>query len=89
MQYAEGKVGRVFVLRLEDGDKLPDAVEAFAAEKNIDCAACWLLGGLGGGDARLRPPPLAHDPAPQRGRSRPRGSPTPGCGASSSHRPGP
>lgn len=49
MQYDEGRVGRVFVLRLEDGDRLPDTVEKFASEKDIRCAACWMLGGLGPG----------------------------------------
>ncbi len=49
MQYEEGRVGRVFVLRLEDGETLPKVVEDFAAEKNIRGAACWLIGGLGPG----------------------------------------
>ena len=49
MQYDEGTVGRVFVLRLEDGDRLPGIVEEFAADKDIRAAACWLLGGLGPG----------------------------------------
>jgi predicted DNA-binding protein with PD1-like motif len=33
MQYQEGSIGRVFALRLEDGDRLPDSLEAFAREK--------------------------------------------------------
>lgn len=49
MQYDEGSVGRVFVLRLEDGEQLPGVVEEFAAAKNIKAAACWMLGGLGPG----------------------------------------
>lgn len=30
---SEGRLGRVFVLRLEDGDRVPDCIEAFAAER--------------------------------------------------------
>ena len=30
MKVSEGKVGRVFVVRLEDGDRLPDAIEDLA-----------------------------------------------------------
>ena len=63
MIYDEGRVGRMFVLRLEDGDRLPDAIERFAKEKGVRAAACWMLGGLGPGklvvgpeDATTRPP---------------------------------
>ena len=45
MQFAEGKLGRVFVLRLHDGDRLPDVLESFAAEKNVSTALCFFLGG--------------------------------------------
>ncbi len=49
MKAAEGKVGRVFVLRLEDGDRIPDCIEAFAAARGIRGAFCALVGGIGGG----------------------------------------
>jgi len=45
MQYAEAKLGRVFVLRLHDGDRLPDVLESFAAEKKVSTALCFFLGG--------------------------------------------
>jgi len=45
MQYTEAKMGRVFVLRLHDNDHLPDALEAFAAEKKVTNALCFLVGG--------------------------------------------
>ena len=35
MKASEGKIGRVFVVRLEDGDVVPDCIERFAAEKSI------------------------------------------------------
>ena len=46
MQYTEGKIGRIFVLRLHDGDHLPDALESFAAEKKVPSALCFFLGGV-------------------------------------------
>lgn len=49
MRVAEGTLGRVFVLRLEDGDRIPDCIERFAAEKNIEGGLCALLGGIGSG----------------------------------------
>jgi predicted DNA-binding protein with PD1-like motif len=45
MQFTEAKFGRVFVLRLHDGDRLPDVLESFAAEKNVSTALCFFLGG--------------------------------------------
>ena len=45
MQFTEAKLGRVFVLRLHDGDHLPDILESFAAENQISKALCFFLGG--------------------------------------------
>jgi predicted DNA-binding protein with PD1-like motif len=45
MRFTEAKLGRVFVLRLHDGDRLPDVLESFAAEKNVSTALCFFLGG--------------------------------------------
>ena len=45
MQFTEAKLGRVFVLRLHDGDHLPDVLESFAAEHNVKSALCFFLGG--------------------------------------------
>lgn len=49
MKAAEGRLGRVFVLRLENGDRLPDCVERFAAENGVTQAFCSLVGGVGQG----------------------------------------
>jgi predicted DNA-binding protein with PD1-like motif len=46
MQFTEAKFGRVFVLRLHDGDHLPDVLESFAEEKNVSSALCFLVGGI-------------------------------------------
>ncbi|MGE4539506.1 MAG: PPC domain-containing DNA-binding protein [Desulfovibrio sp.] len=46
MIVSEGHIGRVFVLRLGDGDRIPDAIEAFAAEREVTSAVVLALGGL-------------------------------------------
>ncbi len=50
MKASEGKIGRVFVLRLEDGDVVPDCIERFAAENSIKTGHVILIGGIGGGE---------------------------------------
>lgn len=45
MQFTEAKLGRAFMLRLHDGDRIPDVIESFAAEKNVSTALCFFLGG--------------------------------------------
>jgi len=45
MQFTEAKIGRVFVLRLHDGDHLPDALEIFAAQNKLKIALCFFIGG--------------------------------------------
>ena len=55
MQYTQAKMGRVFVLRLEHGDRLPQAIEQFAAEQDIKHAFCALLGGIGSGTLVMGP----------------------------------
>ena len=45
MKYAEARQGRVFILRLEDGDVLHEVVERFAKSKKIRAAALLAVGG--------------------------------------------
>jgi predicted DNA-binding protein with PD1-like motif len=45
MQYGEGRLGRVFVLRLTEGELLNDTIEAFARERQIAGALVLYLGG--------------------------------------------
>lgn len=45
MKYSEGAIGRMFVLRLEDGDVLNDTIEAFAREQRVGRALAFYLGG--------------------------------------------
>ncbi len=55
MKACEGTVGRVFVIRLEDGDVVPECIERFAEEKGIKVGHVILLGGLGGGQVVVGP----------------------------------
>jgi len=55
MKASEGRMGRVFVVRLEDGDVLPDCIERFAAEKGISVGHVILVGGIGSGEVVVGP----------------------------------
>jgi len=46
MRYTEGKLGRVFVARLEDGESIYDAVEEIARRENIHAASVVAIGGM-------------------------------------------
>jgi predicted DNA-binding protein with PD1-like motif len=50
MKYSEGKIGRVFVIRLEDDDELPGCIEKFAVKHNISVGQAILIGGIGSGE---------------------------------------
>jgi len=45
MKYSEAKQGRVFIIRLEDGDIVHETLERFAVEHNIQAASLIALGG--------------------------------------------
>ena len=55
MKACEGKLGRVFVIRLEDGDVIPGCVERFAQENGISVGQVILVGGIGGGEVIVGP----------------------------------
>ena len=45
MRYSQANPGRVFVIRLEDGDVVHECIEAFAREHGIQAAGLIALGG--------------------------------------------
>jgi hypothetical protein len=49
MQFTEGRMGRVFVLRLEDGERLNDTLEAFARQQGMAHGLAFYLGGSAAG----------------------------------------
>jgi predicted DNA-binding protein with PD1-like motif len=55
MEYSEGKIGRIFVIRLNDGDELPGCIEKFAQEKKVSMAQAILVGGIGSGKVVVGP----------------------------------
>jgi len=55
MKVSEGRIGRVFVIRLEDGDIVPECIERFAEDKGISIGHVTLVGGIGGGEVVVGP----------------------------------
>jgi len=55
MRASEGKVRRVFVIRLEDGDVVPECIERFAEEQGVRVGHAILIGGIGGGQVVVGP----------------------------------
>jgi len=55
MKSSEGRLGRVFVIRLEDGDILPGCIEKFAEEKGVSVGHAILVGGIGKGQIVVGP----------------------------------
>ncbi len=45
MRYSQAKQGRIFIIRLEDGDIVHEEIEKFSREKSIKAAALIILGG--------------------------------------------
>ncbi|HEY33568.1 MAG TPA: DUF296 domain-containing protein [Dehalococcoidia bacterium] len=55
MKACQGQIGRVFVMRLEDGDVVPECIERFAAEQGVSVGHVVLIGGIGGGEVVVGP----------------------------------
>ena len=55
MKACEGQIGRVFVIRLEDGDIVPACIERFAEENGVSVGHVILVGGIGGGEIVVGP----------------------------------
>lgn len=65
MKYSEAKLGRIFILRLEHGDKIPDIIEEFAAEQEIKSAVVHFLGGADTGSKVVVGPEDGTAPKPR------------------------
>ncbi|MBW1739945.1 MAG: DNA-binding protein [Deltaproteobacteria bacterium] len=55
MKSSEGHIGRIFVIRLEDGDVVPECIERFAQENGVSVGHVVLVGGVGGGQVVVGP----------------------------------
>ncbi len=49
MKYAEARLGRIFVIRLEDGEVVHEVIEKFAKDHGITAAGLIILGGANDG----------------------------------------
>lgn len=65
MNYQAGKVGRIFIVRLDDGEDPLEKLTELSRKEKISSAVFWLLGGLKRGrfvvgpeDDQLPPKPL-------------------------------
>ena len=64
LDFTEAKLGRVFVLRLQQNEILHEVIEKFAFEKKVSSALCFFLGGaedkskvvVGPKDGKVMPP---------------------------------
>ena len=55
MKTSEGRIGRVFVIRLEHGDVVPECIERFAEEHGVSVGHVILVGGIGEGEVVVGP----------------------------------
>ncbi len=55
MKATEGHMGRVFVIRLEEGDVVPECIEEFARKNSVSVGHVILVGGIGGGQVVVGP----------------------------------
>ena len=46
MKYSQAKQGRIYIIRLEDGDIIHEEIEKFANKKAIKAAALTIIGGV-------------------------------------------
>ena len=56
MKYSEAKPGRVFVIRLEDGDVVHETLEQFAKDHAVKAASLIILGGADKGSVLVTGP---------------------------------
>ena len=64
MKFSSAQLGRVFVLRLEDGEIVHECIERFAAEHGIVRAALSMHGGADDGSVLVTGPREARGPPP-------------------------
>lgn len=62
MRYSEARPGRVFVLRLEDGEIVHRIIEQFAQEQDIQAASVIIVGGADEGSTLVVGPKIDREP---------------------------
>lgn len=61
MRYTTASIGRVFILRMEDGDVLNDTLEAFARQQGVKSGLAFYVGGAAGGSKVVVGPDAERD----------------------------
>ena len=56
MKYSKAEIGRIFIVRLEDGDILHESIEYLAEKENIRLASVTLVGGADKGSRLVTGP---------------------------------
>ncbi|MBN2734529.1 MAG: DNA-binding protein [Methanomicrobiaceae archaeon] len=64
MEYAEGRPGRVFVMRVDDGEELLGTITEFLKEKEVTSGAVFFLGALKEGNLVVGPKEPVIPPVP-------------------------
>lgn len=64
MKYSQGKTGRVFVLRLEDGEVIHEVLESFAADRRVEAAVITIVGAADKGSRLVVGPKRGDDMPP-------------------------
>jgi predicted DNA-binding protein with PD1-like motif len=64
MQYSEGQLGRVFVVRIDDGEDFLVAMQKFIGEREIQIGTVFFLGALKDGRMVTGPEELTIPPVP-------------------------
>lgn len=65
MKYSEANLGRIMILRLEHGDKIPEIIEEFAKWHQIKSAIVHFLGGTDTNSKVVVGPENGDDPKPR------------------------
>lgn len=64
MQYSEGRIGRIFVLRMDHGEDMIDSLKMFLEEKEIESCTALFLGAMRDGRAVTGPKRPEVPPSP-------------------------
>jgi uncharacterized protein len=64
MQYSEGKIGRVFSIRMDDGEDLVEGIQRFVQEKGVESGIALFIGALKDGRAVTGPEEAVIPPKP-------------------------
>ena len=66
MKYSKGNIGRIFLLKFEDGDSMVDELSAFARKEKVKAAVMVFIGALNKGDLVTGPKKPVIPPEPNK-----------------------